>query len=79
MAGKRKKETLADANTRVVLAFGERLQEKLGDNPLSSLCRPTGLTYDSVLRLVRGNRSPSLKTAAKIATAFGETLSEFLR
>lgn len=61
------------------MTFSEKLKEllKAADWTAQELAEKTGLSKPSIKAYMRGVREPSFSNAARIAKAFGKTLSYF--
>jgi transcriptional regulator with XRE-family HTH domain len=55
---------------------GNRVAERLQRTTYGRLARATGLTTSFVSRLLRGQRTPTMNTAMKLATELGVTLED---
>ena len=69
-----------DYNRRAVQKFGARLERHLQSKELTraQLAEKADMHYDSLLRLERGDRKPSLASACELASALGIRVTQLL-
>lgn len=68
-------------NRKAVEGFGDALAKAMLDADLTKmdLHRASGVSYDGILRILKGANGLSLETAARLATAAGVPLHQLLQ
>lgn len=74
------KKKVENTNRSIVENFGDLLVAELNTRKTTApkFSKDSGIAYDVLIKLMRGARSPNLKTVEKIANGLGMTIPELL-
>jgi len=70
----------ARINEKIKAGFGERLASLLVERECTraALSKASGVSYDEIVKLIRGERMPTFSTMHRLADALGVTIPELL-
>ena len=71
---------LEEKNAKVVTEFGDVLGRAIASrmHSVPQFAEAAGVPYDTLIKIMRGARSPNLRTVARLASGLGLTVPDLL-